>query len=103
MGFSLRGVEQRDALQIVEHIRAERRIDGDLFGEPRVHFFLDERGVEVAGVEDDQSGFFHGFCSMEAQTGRDNQPGQGGGATSHGTFHSASRAPMALELRDRIH
>ena len=47
-------VEQGDSVQIIDNIRAHRRVDLDRTVEAGVHFLLNQRGVKMAGVEDDQ-------------------------------------------------
>ena len=47
-------VEERDAVEVVEHVGTERRVDGDVFRDIRVHFLLHQRGVEMPGVQHHQ-------------------------------------------------
>ena len=48
-------VESGDAVEVLEEVPAERRVDVDARRHARVHLFLDERGVKVSRVERHQT------------------------------------------------
>ena len=54
----------RDAVQVLEQIGAERSEHIDTWGDTGVHLFLDERGMEVAGVERHQADLSHRAAAL---------------------------------------
>lgn len=53
-GVVLAVIEEGDAVEVVEQFRAEAGIDGDARIEGGVHFALNEGGMEVARIDDDE-------------------------------------------------
>ena len=54
------GIEAGDAAQIIDQVRAERRIDMRLGRKVRIHLLLHQSGVKMAGIDDDQASVRHG-------------------------------------------
>ena len=84
-------VEARDALEMVDEVGPERRVDVDGGGHARIHLLLHQRGVEVAGIQGDEADVGHGGAPFpRAGAGRQRRhqgasEGQrdGGGSPGH--------------------
>src|SRR5581483_9208760 len=85
-------VEARDALQVVDHVLAKRRIDGGALGDLRVHLLLDESSVKVAGVECDEFDFVHDW-NRNSRAAVWPDPKRQRSRTSGRTWRGSSRRP----------
>ena len=66
--MDLARVEKKNAIQIIEQLGTERRVHRDPGGELGIHFFLQQRGVEMARIENDQSHQYQ--CNGQMKKGR---------------------------------
>ena len=99
-----RRLKRDDAREVVDEVRAQRRVDVHRLRDARVHLLLDERGVEVAGVEGDEADLRHGRAPLgrrAAARGDGREHGAEGEArhgerfAGHvGAIVSGSRAPL---------
>jgi hypothetical protein len=63
-------VEPGDAAQVVDQVRAERRMNLHKRRQPRIHLGLHQRGMEMTGVDDDEAGFGHGDRATPSDYGK---------------------------------
>jgi len=49
-----------DPPQVVDQVRAERRVNPHERRQPRIHLLLHQRGVEMTGIDDNEAGVGHG-------------------------------------------
>ena len=61
-------VEARHPRQVIDEVGPERRVDVHGRRDPRVHLLLDERGVEVPGVEGDEADLLHLWAPFRPRT-----------------------------------
>ena len=75
---------------MVDEVRAQRRVDVDHVGDAGIHLLLDEGGVEVAGVEGEETDVRHGRAPFgpQARPRGDRRQESGQGQARHGDHGS---------------
>ena len=64
------GVEADNPRQVIDEVRPDWRLDVNLGGEVGIHLLLQESGMKVAGIDDDQTDVGHSGFNGRAILGR---------------------------------
>ena len=95
-------VEPRHPRQMVHEVGAQRRVHVHLCGNARVHLLLDEGGVEVAGVQRDESDVGHGRAPL-GQGHRESERGDRLRGHRWSLVRGVSGVKAGYHHRDRCH